>query len=204
MINFRLKNFTEYEAMKSLYNKLMEISHGDKRKFPVIDKSALIPILRGNSVVIERFVISTSFFGKDKYRMYLRIGAKAKMPDEVRLPGVYRESRLLDSSIDIKVSKNLFSGSGSGSGSSEKKYSDTTRVKLFGKGGDKEGFYINSQIAPVRASIQTTIQNLLGDAIKYSKPERLLVLEFSSIDDAVKALNILPFGINYKIYILDA
>jgi hypothetical protein len=202
MINFRLKNFTEYEAMKSLYNKLMEISHGDKRKFPVIDKSALIPILRGNSVVIERFVISTSFFGKDKYRMYLRIGAKAKMPDEVRLPGVYKESRLLDSSVDIKVNKNLFPHSSSKQGG-EKKYSDT-RVKLFAKGGNGEGFYINSQITPVRASIQTTIRNLLGDAIKYSKPERLLVLEFSSIDDAVRALNILPFGINYKIYILDA
>ena len=82
MIKFRQKEFTEYDAMRSLYVKLMRYS--DRNKFGVIDTSALIPVLRGNNVVIERFVISTSMFGKDKYRMYLKIGAKAKLPDEVR------------------------------------------------------------------------------------------------------------------------
>ena len=42
----------------------------------------------------------------------------------------------------------------------------------------------------------------LGD--KYDKESRSLVLEFEKIGDAIKALNILPFGINYNIYLLDA
>lgn len=74
MIKFRQKEFTEYDAMRSLYVKLMRYS--DRNKFGVIDTSALIPVLRGNNVVIERFVISTSMFGKDKYRMYLKLVPK--------------------------------------------------------------------------------------------------------------------------------
>ena len=85
MITFRQKEFREYDAMRSLYVRLMERSSRDK--FNVIDTSALIPILKGNNIVVEKFVISTSMFGKDKYRMYLKIGAKAKLPDEVRLQG---------------------------------------------------------------------------------------------------------------------
>jgi DNA polymerase III gamma/tau subunit len=48
------------------------------------------------------------------------------------------------------------------------------------------------------------VQELLGDAIVYDKKSRTLVLEFDSIRDAIQALNILPFGLNYKIYLLDA
>ena len=101
MIKFAQKQYTEYDAMRALYVELMKYS--DKNKFEVIDKSALIPVLKGNNVVIERFVISTSTFGKDKYRMYLKIGAKAKLPDEVRLAGetVY-DKKLLDLSISFK------------------------------------------------------------------------------------------------------
>ena len=44
---------------------------------------------------------------------------------------------------------------------------------------------------------------LKGETLKYDKKERSLVLEFPDIRAAVEALNILPFGINYKIYLLD-
>ena len=87
MIEFRQKVFSEYDAMKSLYNELMRKDSQWRYKIKVIDTSSLLPVLKGNSVVIERFVISTQAFKKDKYRMYLKIGAKAKMPDGVRLPG---------------------------------------------------------------------------------------------------------------------
>lgn len=191
MINFRQKNFSEYDAMRTLYVELMKRTNGDRNKFPTINSSALIPILRGNNIVIERFVISTSFFGKDKYRMYLKIGAKAKLPDDVRLsPKVY-DRRLGNMSISLN----------------NKIFSDNCRVKLFGKnkhqnGGEKGGF-INGSFSP-DINLKYQVQELLGEAIKYDKPSRSLVLEFPSVDAAIDALNILPFGLNYKIYLLDA
>lgn len=223
MINFRQKNFSEYDAMRALYVELMKRTNGDRNKFPTINSSALIPILRGNNIVIERFVISTSFFGKDKYRMYLKIGAKAKLPDDVRLsPKVY-DRRLGNMSISLN----------------NKIFSDNCRVKLFGKnkhqnggnqqggqgfnnynpnnnnnnngggngnknnnGGEKGGF-INGSFSP-DINLKYQVQELLGEAIKYDKPSRSLVLEFPSVDAAIDALNILPFGLNYKIYLLDA
>lgn len=223
MINFRQKNFSEYDAMRTLYVELMKRTNGDRNKFPTINSSALIPILRGNNIVIERFVISTSFFGKDKYRMYLKIGAKAKLPDDVRLsPKVY-DRRLGNMSISLN----------------NKIFSDNCRVKLFSKnkhqnggnqqggqgfnnynpnnnnnnngggngnknnnGGEKGGF-INGSFSP-DINLKYQVQELLGEAIKYDKPSRSLVLEFPSVDAAIDALNILPFGLNYKIYLLDA
>lgn len=225
MINFRQKNFSEYDAMRTLYVELMKRTNGDRNKFPTINSSALIPILRGNNIVIERFVISTSFFNKDKYRMYLKIGAKAKLPDDVRLsPKVY-DRRL--GNISLSLSKKIFSD-------------NNDRVKLFSKnknrnggnkpqqqqgggfnnygqpnnnngqqnnnninGGNKGGEFINSSFSP-DFNLKYQVQELLGDAIKYDKPSRSLVLEFPSIDSAIDALNILPFGLNYKIYLLDA
>lgn len=223
MINFRQKNFSEYDAMRTLYVELMKRTNGDRNKFPTINSSALIPILRGNNIVIERFVISTSFFHKDKYRMYLKIGAKAKLPDDVRLtPKVY-DRRL--GNISLSFNKRIFS--------------NTDRVKLFSKnknrnggnnhqqqqgggfnnygqnnnnngnnnnnnnGEKKGGEFINSSFSP-DFNLKYQVQELLGDAIKYDKPSRSLVLEFPNIDSAIDALNVLPFGLNYKIYLLDS
>ena len=185
MIKFAQKQYTEYDAMRALYVELMKYS--DKNKFEVIDKSALIPVLKGNNVVIERFVISTSTFGKDKYRMYLKIGAKAKLPDEVRLAGehVY-DKKLLDLSISFK-------------GGIKPK-------KLSGKkgGGGGSPFGIQTEIKTPYLSINQEVHELLGEAIRYDKKERSLVLEFKEIQYAIRALNILPFGLGYKIYLLDA
>ena len=187
MIQFRQKEFTEYDAMKSLYNEILKSTRGDReKKFPVIDKSALISVLKGNNVVIEKFVISTSFFGKDVYRMYLKIGAKAKLPDDVRLPGKVYDENLLN--MKVSVSGGLFA------------------KDRGGDNGGKKGPppFVKADMYPNQASIKRTVNNLLGEAIDYSKVSRTLVLEFPSIRDAIEALNILPFGLNYKIYLLDA
>lgn len=205
MIKFRQKNFSEYDAMRSLYVELMKYS--DKYKFRIIDTSALIPILKGNNVVIERFVISTSLFGKDKYRMYLKVGAKAKMPDEVRLPERVYDKKLANARLNFNGG--LFGKDNNNGGGDKKKethHSDTTlgetRIKLFGGGGNNR-HGISAEISP-NVDISYQVSELIGEAIKYDKPGRSLVLEFSSIRDAIYALNILPFGLNYQIYLLNA
>ncbi len=222
MINFRQKEFTEYDAMRSLYVKLMRYS--DRNKFGVIDTSALIPILRGNNIVIERFVISTSLFGKDKYRMYLKIGAKAKMPDEVRLPGKVYDKKL--GNMELKFQHSVFAPKDSTNEGNfnnndkstnlgntkppkkDKAFSDnilpdSLLQKEFGKGGDKQFPYASGSFSPY-INLSYTVQELLGKAVKYDKKSRSLVLEFNTIEDAINALNILPFGLGYKIYLLNA
>lgn len=230
MINFRQKEFTEYDAMRSLYVKLMRYS--DRTKFGVIDTSALIPILRGNNIVIERFVISTSLFGKDKYRMYLKIGAKAKMPDEVRLPGKVYDKRLGDMKLNINhsifpqkdsedvVDNQLRRGRDSEASlgdstppkndniKKDKKFSEvfpgSIMEKCFSNNKSNKQFpYINSTFNPY-IDLSYKVTELLGEAIKYDKKSRSLVLEFNTIEDAINALNILPFGLGYKIYLLNA
>lgn len=230
MIKFRQKIFSEYDAMRSLYVEIMKRTNGDRRKFPIITTSELPAILRGNNVVVERFVISTSFFNKDKYRMYLKIGAKAKLPDEVRLPGTYYEKRVANTKLNInpsisypkppdpKASTSTKSeddekpdGRGRGR-KNEKGLSYTGPLlggltqRLFAKNGgnnNKVFPYITAGIEPY-VDLSYEVHKLLGEAIKYDKRARTLVLEFDSISDAVNALNILPFGINYNIYLLNA
>ena len=53
------------------------------------------------------------------------------------------------------------------------------------------------------------IRSLIGEAIKYDKRDRSLVLEFdgpkeNAIRNLKEALNILPFGLNYNIYLLNS
>ena len=335
MIYFRQKAFTEYEAMRTLYETIRNMTHGDMRKFPVIDQSSLVPILKGNNIVVERFVITTSLFGKDKYRMYLKIGARAKLPDQVRLPQAREyDKRLGNLSLSMNNSipqsdypdfyedkaknayesfdfYNNFENSNSvrpiwgdkGRLRYEKKQTltdtldnalaeyeegeewnnshpdfsrkyDNGKLRVFRKrtnldemneaiskykntaqrqkevdewnkknkknnlriewvtrtdsGKPVEGHYEvkkfsdlgqcefsnnnnkdkarNSAIAFANTSvdIKYKVRELLGEAVKYDKPGRSLVLEFKSPEDAVRALNILPFGIGYKIYLLNA
>jgi hypothetical protein len=187
MITFRQKEFREYDAMRTLYVELQKRASG-KDKFPIIDTSALIPILKGNNIVVERFVINTSMFGKDKFRMYIKIGAKAKLPDEVRLHGRPYDQRLINVRASLK-----------GDNFKPKEFSEK-RQSLF---SDKRGPTFQSEISPaVGLSVERT--RLLGDAVKYDKAARLLVLDFHTIEDAIYALNILPFGLNYKIYLLNS
>lgn len=173
MIKFKEVTYSEYYAMRELYNELV----GDNKKFEVISKSYLPGILKGNSVVVEKFTSVTKVFGRDRYRMYIRVGSKAKMPDEVRLPKSYQDKSIpLSFKVETGVKK------------------DNTQQNNQSDQSQSSGFRFN---------IQTLESKILGDAITYNKKERLLVLELDSIRDAAKALNVLPFGLGYKIYLLD-
>jgi hypothetical protein len=193
MIQFRQKTFSEYDAMRALYVELLK--RGDKNKWKVIDKNSLIPVLRGNNVVIERFVISTSFAHRDRYRLYLKIGAKAKLPDEVRLPERVYDKRLGNATLNFNMG--LFApGTKQGQ---QKNMSVVFKQKEFKGGGAPPT--ISASISP-NINLTYEVKELLGEAVKYDKKERSLVLEFKSIEDAIRALNILPFGINYNIFLL--
>jgi hypothetical protein len=198
MIQFRQKTFSEYDAMRSLYVELLK--RGDKNKWKVIDRDSLIPVLRGNNVVIERFVISTSFAHRDRYRLYLKIGAKAKLPDEVRLPERVYDKRLGNATLNFNMGLFAPGTKNNNQGQQQKNMSVVFKQKEF-KGGGGPPPTVSASVSP---SINLTyeVKELLGDAVKYDKKERSLVLEFRSIEDAIKALNILPFGINYNIFLL--
>lgn len=201
MIEFRQKQFSEYDAMRYLYTELMK-NDAWKRRIQTIDSNSLVPILKGNNIVIERFVISTRPFHKDRYRMYLKIGAKAKMPDAVRLPGYTKNNKLLGSSI--KISGGLFARQRNNSEIEEE--STIFRQKDFGNGGNNGGGgkpMISTEFSPISGEIQYETTVPRGDTIDYDKKSRSIVLEFDSAQDAINALNILPFGLNYKVYLLD-
>ena len=193
MIEFRQKIFAarEYDAMKSLYNELMKKDSAWRYKIKVIDSSSLLPILRGNNVVIERFVISTQFGKKDKYRMYLKIGAKAKMPDDVRLPGADRKNTLFRSSL--KFNTGGFFG--------QKNNSEIEIKQKEFKGGNLPDIMSDIDAGSYSIEYETTVPK--GTTLLYDKKGRSLVLEFDSIRDAISALDILPFGLNYNMYLLD-
>lgn len=193
MIVFKEKIYKECEAMRTLYTELGRAGLLRGGMYDIINTSQLIPILKGNNVVIEKFVISTSLFGKDKYRMYLKIGAKAKLPDEVRLPGRTNVERLGHISFNFK------NNTGGGNNQQDKKKDKKKNKK---KPWEQKEFSIEGSYN-YQADIQLEVQNLLGEAIKYDKKARELILEFDSVQDAIRALNILPFGIRYKIYLLE-
>ena len=79
-------------------------------------------------------------------------------------------------------------------------------IELCGGILDKKEFKgapptISASVSP-NVNLTYEVRELLGEAVKYDKKERSLVLEFKTIDDAIRALNILPFGINYNIFLL--
>jgi hypothetical protein len=44
----------------------------------------------------------------------------------------------------------------------------------------------------------------MADVLLFDKKSRTLVLESDSIDEIINSLNLLPFGLNYNILLLDA
>ena len=212
MINFRQKEYSsnEYDAMRSLY---VELMRGDCRlRVENIDRSQLIPVLRGNNVVIERFVI-VPVGRQDKFRMYLKIGGKAKMPDQVRLTSRNEYRRFGSMRVDLNAAA-FPPNSGDNNQQNNKKnnqqqnnqknnkqkiYSSIMQQKEFGNGPKP----FASASMPMFVDLSYQVNKLLGEALVYDRNSRTLVLEFDSIRDAINALNILPFGINYKLYLLD-
>jgi hypothetical protein len=204
MITFKRKEFSEYENMRVLYNEIQRNFYL-KNKIRMIDPSALPSILRGNNVVIEKFSIITSLFNKDRYVMYLKMGAKVKLPDKIRLDGDNVKENIGSMSIKFKSGIPKFN-----SGSSEKKFSDTYETRIFGGGKDNgkkkkkgDGGFINAEFTPYE-NLSYDYTRLVGRVVKYNKIERSLVLEFDSKMDALKALDILPFGLDYNLYLLNS
>ena len=83
------------------------------------------------------------------------------------------------------------------------------RIKLFSEYYEQKEFgggpppLVAGNINGPSINFTYEVRELLGEAIKYDKKERSLVLEFKTIGDAIAALNILPFGLNYNIYLLS-
>lgn len=206
MITFKRKEFSEYENMRVLYNEIQRNFYL-KNKIRMIDPSALPSILRGNNVVIEKFSIITSLFNKDRYVMYLKMGAKVKLPDKIRLDGDNVKENIGNMSIKFKSGIPKFNN-----GSSEKKFSDTYGTRIFFEPGGKDngkkkkkgdGGFINAEFTPYE-NLSYDYTRLVGRVVKYNKIERSLVLEFDSKMDALKALDILPFGLDYNLYLLNS
>lgn len=226
---FRQKQFSEYDAMRQLYVELKKLKVD--RNVGIINTNQLISTLRGNNIVIEKFTQATRVFGKDRYRMYIKIGARAKMPDEVRLPQYSTTKSLGNLNLGLEFGFKTPPNSNQGGQSEQKGLSEIFRPREdgleqreFGKnnnknrnnknnnknknnnggGGGNGGDFLHVNFKPSLDFLNYEVHRLLGEAIEYNKAERRLVLEFQTIEDAINALNILPFGLGYNIYLLNA
>jgi len=232
MIEFREKFFAEADAMRQLWVEIQRTQRqtGGYPRIEVIrDPGQLFGILHGNNVVIERFTISRGFFGKDKYRMFLKMGSKVKLPDNVLLPSVTRLNKV--ASVSLNYGNSLYP--------THKDFSDMSEngechQKIFAKdnrGGGRNNNNNNNRNhnnnnnnnnnnnggggQPVKMNLDTKVgvephyleyesREIKGEVVKYDKKERSLVLEFVTLRDAIESLDILPFGLDYKVYLLDA
>ena len=233
MITFRQKEFTEYDAMKAFHNELCRLT--DRNRFPIITKSDLPSVLKGNNIVIEKFVIASPFFGRDVYRMYIRVGLKAKMPEAIRLTDKQYDKRLGDFQVNFRSGnylvydpyKNDNKGNNNKSNNNNNKpnnnnnnkpnnkpkakqsrFSELSQKEFDNKKNNVPGWtpQLTSEFHPDRESMSISylVKETLGEAIVNDKVTRTVVLEFKSIHDAIRVLNVLPFGLNYRIYLLDA
>lgn len=199
MIKFKQKEFSESDAMRPFYVKLQKEMKERRAPFvQIIGKSEMIPILSGNNVIIEKFVLVDKFFGKDTFKMYLRFGNKVKLPDSMKLSDFkYENKNLLGGSrIDI----DLFPNSNNQQQNNNKKNKKKNKDK-----GPKQNNYsfIDPKISGLGLSFSRDQKISLGEVVHYDKKSRIAVLEFKSIEDAIRSLNILPLGLNYKLYLLD-
>ena len=215
MIQFREKTYSsrEYDAMRTLYVNLCR--RFDRNRIKTIDQNQLASALKGNNIIIERFVINKPFFGVDTYRIYLKIGARAKMPDQVRLPSHKFKNRFGDIKTRFRGGwgdktlqlENHYRGEFDPS--TDTRFSDTneeSRQKLFGdkkKGGGGGGEGVSFEFTPYIPN-EYESQELMADVLLFDKKSRTLVLEAKTVDSIIDSLNLLPFGLNYNILLLDA
>ena len=192
MITFKEKTYAEHEATRILFNEIRR-DQRMREEVKIIDRSQLIPVLKGNNVVIEKFVISTSMLGRDRYRMYLKLGAKIRLPESIRLNGYYRQNKLGGVSFGIK--NNICNGDGnSGDGGNCNKNNKDRHKK-------NKRFSFSSGLN-YKADILVDSHHLVGEVVKYNKESRELILEYTSPQDAVRSLWELPFGFDYRVYLL--
>lgn len=214
MIQFREKTYSsrEYDAMRTLYVNLCR--RFDRNRIKTIESNQLAAALKGNNVIIERFVINKPPFGVDTYRIYLKIGARAKMPDQVRLPSHKFKNRFGDiktrfragwgdRTLQFDQNYERFDPK------TDTRFSNTNepRQKLFkdnkknnnNGGGENMSFEFTPFIPNEYES-----QELMADVLLFNKKSRTLVLEAKTVDSIIDSLNVLPFGLNYNILLLDA
>ena len=237
-VAFRQKEYSEHDALRLFF-----IEWKKRRCFPeleVIGPSELIPVLKGNNVVIEKVVISTSFFGSDRYRLYFKLGARVNLPPSVHLPQESEYTHYLGrSEVSLQGGwKSPYGGGGGGNNPNQNPNNNNpggrfeTRThssteedeslerffgelqfeeKEFGKkkggggGGNNNGdggLLIKANYKP-EINLSYKVREPLGETIKYDRTSRTLVLEYTSLDRAFKSLSILPFGLQYKLYLLS-
>lgn len=201
MIRFLQKGFSEADAMRSLWRELQRRSNGDPRRLPKIIESqtSLIPILRGNNVVIEKFVISKSL-GQENFRLYLRVGAKCKLPENFLLPSRKEERTAFGNLRFAKI------GGGNKDNNSQPQQKNNSEIGTFTRFvqkefGNNKGDN-NGGGNGIDLSIRYERQERKGHVVRYDKSQRQVVLEFDTIQNAIDCLDILPFGLDYNLYIL--
>lgn len=225
MIKFKQKEFSESDAMRPFYVKLQKEVKERRAPFvQVIGRSEMIPILSGNNVIIEKFVLVDKFLGKDTFKMYLRFGNKVKLPDSFKLSDFKYENQSLlgGSKIDVDLSLNNYGNQQNNNNNNKKNKNNNNNNNQGGgnkgNGGNKsfngkkpyqrlhsqkQFAFIDPKISGLGFSLSRDVKVSLGEAVFYDKKSRIAVLEFKSIEDAIRSLNILPLGLNYKLYLLD-
>lgn len=220
MIEFREKFYSEADAMRELYLKLQERQR--TRKPPIlkgiIQLEDLPSVLRGNNVVIEKFVLVRSFLGKDKYRVFLKMGSKVKLPKTVALPSKSYDKSIGKVSLgytDAKIGSPFYNQQQQQQQQQKQKLNSETEKESIVWGKLEERIYKDKgggggasiggiRFEPSGMNLNYTKKEPLGDVVKYSQKDRSLVIESKSVDNILDSLNVLPFGLNYNIYLLDA
>lgn len=217
MIKFKEKTYSEYDAMRQLYVEMSKRykSYDGKIGFKVISPSYLPGILKGNSVVIEKFVILSRVIGSDKYRMYIKLGSKIKLPDDFKLPSISDDyvnlgvvKGTLGSGSIFKGSNQKSQGNQSSSDSDEDEEDDDNdnsnnwrrKGKRYSNKKNNSGSGFKYETS---RGVSVSSNKPLGTTVLYDKNSRSLVLEFNSIRDAVESLNYLPLGLSYDLYIVS-
>lgn len=214
MIKFKEKTYSEYDAMRQLYVEMSKRykSYDGKVGFKVISPSYLPGILKGNSVVIEKFVILSRLIGSNKYRMYIKLGSKIKLPDKIKLPSLdrnYINMGIMKANVGngSLFKNNQYQNKKSEEPEDDEDEEDTSESQFNRRKKGKR--YSNKKESNSGFRLETSkglgiLSNKpLGSTILYDKNSRSLVLEFDSIGSAVESLNYLPLGINYDIYLLS-
>lgn len=201
MIVFKEKLYAEYENMRLLYKELQGFNN--RGQWSLCNRSQMIPILKGENIIVEKFVISTSLFGRDKYRMYLKIGSRIRLPEKIRLDGKYYQRKL--GGVTFNFKNHLSSGENNNQDQNKKnkKKNGKQQQNQNKNGGGRRNFSNFEGNFGYNTDIRIDVHDLLGEVVKYDKVNRELILEFDSIQDAVRALTELPFGNHYKVYLLD-
>lgn len=189
MIVFKEKQYTEYENTRLLYNELTRYGEDRNMRVEIINRSQLIPVLKGDCVVVEKFVISTSFFGKDKYRMYIKIGARTPLPEAIKLDSQSGYEKV--GKLTFKINTGDDNNNNNNNNKNNKK---NNKGKNFSVLSGKYDYSVD---------LQRDTRNPYGEVIKYDKKSRELIIECDSVRDAVYCLKILPFGFHYKRFLLD-